>query len=140
MKSKTETRGVGRPESKVIWPKGRFTREQAYQLNGCYEKPARVCKLTVINHLNESLKGKDSVLIRLKDEFGKSTSEAGLGRKPFIYIRRSVHEAGKKNVANLRKAKASTVTVPMTDSTPAPAAPVADATPSVPVTADPVTA
>lgn len=132
MKSKNTQTGPGRPASKVVWPNGRFTREQAYQYNGCYETPARVCKLTVINHLNDALKGNDSILIRMKDESGKSKSESGLGRKPFIYLRRSQFNAGKKAAANLRKAKASSVTVPVVDSTPVTAPePVAVTTPEV---------
>lgn len=133
MKSNKTPRGVGRPESKVVWPNGRFTMEQAFQLNGCYAKPARVCKLTVINHLNEDLylidkaTGKPnksrfnpkSTLIRMKDELGETKSAKGLGRKPFIYLRRSQRDAGRKSAANLRKAKA-TVSVPVTAPAPAP--------------------
>jgi len=119
--NKNAKRGVGRPESKVVWPNGRFTREQAFQLNGCYAAPARVCKLTVINHLNAALEGKDSVLVKL-DELGETKSEGGLGRKPFIYLRRSQRDAGRKSTANLRKAKASTVSVPVADVDPAPVA------------------
>jgi hypothetical protein len=119
MKSNKTKRGVGRPESKVVWPNGRFTREQAFQLNGCYANPARVCKLTVINHLNAALEGKDSVLVKM-DELGKTKSESGLGRKPFIYLRRSQRDAGRKSAANLRKAKAN-VSVPVVDAAPAPA-------------------
>jgi hypothetical protein len=74
----------------------------------------------------------------LKGEFGKPTSAEGLGRKPFIYIRRAVYEAGKKNVANLRKAKASTVTVPMADSTPAPVTPAPEPV-TIAATPEPVT-
>ena len=137
MKSNKNTkRGVGRPESKVVWPNGRFTMEQAFQLNGCYATPARVCTLTVINHLNEDMylidkaTGKPdktrpnskSVIIRLKDELGETKSEGGLGRKPFIYLRRSQRDAGRKSAANLRKAKASTVSVPVADAAPAPVA------------------
>lgn len=106
--------GPGRPESKVVWPNGRFTREQAYEMNGCNTKPARMCKLTVINHLKDALTGNNSVLIQMKDELGKSKSTNGLGRKPFIYLRRSQRDAGRKAKANLIKAKVSTVTVPIT--------------------------
>ncbi len=111
MKSNKQTkRGVGRPESKVVWPNGRFTREQAFQLNGCYATPPRVCKLTVINHLNAALKGNESVLIKL-DELGKTKTKSGKGRKPYVYLRRSQWDAGHKAKANLRKANASTVSV-----------------------------
>jgi len=134
MKSNKTKRGVGRPESKVVWPNGRFTMEQAFQLNGCYAQPARVCKLTVINHLNEDMYLIDketgnpdktrpnpkSVIIRLKDELGKTKSESGKGRKPYIYLRRSQRDAGRKSAANLRKAKAN-VSVPVVDAAPAPA-------------------
>lgn len=121
MKSNKAKRGVGRPESKVVWPNGRFTREQAFQLNGCYATPARVCKLTVINHLKTNLEGENSVLVQM-EELGKTKSETGLGRKPFIYLRRSQRDAGRKSAANLRKAKAS-VSVPVADVTPVVKAP-----------------
>jgi len=138
MKSnKNAVRGVGRPESKVVWPKGRFTREQAYALNGCGQD-GRPCKLTVINHINMELYRTDKktgeldktrlnpngVIIKLKGEFGKPTSANGLGRKPEIYIRRAVYEAGQKNVANFRKAKASKVSIPMADTAPVTPEPV----------------
>lgn len=111
--------GVGRPESKVVWPSGRFTREQAFQLNGCYATPPRVCKLTVINHLKEDLKGTGSILVQL-EELGKTKSESGLGRKPFIYLRRSQRDAGRKASVNFHKPKASNVAVPVTDEIPIP--------------------
>jgi len=57
-----------------------------------------------------------------------------LGRKPFIYIRRAVYEAGQKNVANLRKAKASKVSVPMADTAPVTPEPVTIAATPEPVT------
>jgi hypothetical protein len=149
MKSnKNAVRGVGRPESKVVWPKGRFTREQAYALNGCGTE-GRPCKLTVINHINEEIYRVDKktgkidrsrlnpngAIVKVKGEFGKPTSEAGLGRKPEIYMRRSVFEATRKNAANLKKAKTSDVTVPMAD---APSAPVTvDPTPAVSLDATP---
>lgn len=113
--SKSEKRGVGRPKSKVVWPNGRFTREQAYAAN------PGVCKLTVINHLNADMKGNKSILIRMKDEHGEPQSKAGKGRKPFIYLRRAQYEAGKKSIARLQAAKKSKVSV---DIAPATAEPV----------------
>jgi hypothetical protein len=115
-KNKSVKVGAGRPSAKVVWPKGRFTREQAYALN------PHLCKLTVINHLQANLKGNKSVLVKMKDELGDSKSEKGLGRKPFIYLRRAVRD----NAANLHKAKTSPVSV--------------DVSTAAPVTAEPVTA
>lgn len=120
---------VGRPESKVVWPNGRFTREQAYKLNGCYEKPARVCKLTVINHLNDALKGRTSTLIKMKGEFGEPVG-GKLGRKPEIYMKRAIFENGKKNASNLRKGKAAVAAVSIPVAEPVPAA-TPDPTPVV---------
>jgi hypothetical protein len=128
--AKTVCRSVGRPVSKVVWPNGRFTLEQAYQYNGCYKSPPRVCKLTVNNHLDNDLYLTDketgrpdksrrnprSTLLRLKNEFGETKSEIGMGRKPYIYLRRAQRNAGRKAVANLQKAKASNVTITVAES------------------------
>ena len=139
-KSTKPARGVGRPKAKVIWPKGRFTFLALGILNGTFDKDGnelpkeeqRMCKLTLRNHLKWDMFNKDkngkytvpnknSEIVLLKDELGKPTNEAGLGRKPLIYIKRSVLAASRKakRTAALKKAQASTVSVPVADATPA---------------------
>jgi hypothetical protein len=101
-KSATKT-GPGRPLSKVAYPNGKFTEKQAKELNGCFEDPPRLCGLTVRNHIQADILGKDSVLVLLDDR----AKSDGKGRKAFLYQKRSQV----KKSATPRKVKVPTVTV-----------------------------
>jgi len=151
MKNENTTKqGPGRPESKVIWPKGRFTFLALAILNGTLDKAgkaikdARVCTLTLRNHLAKDmfLPGKNgnpdrtkpnprSLIVQLKDEVDKSY--CGKGRSHIVYMLRATRTAANKAKATLRKSKVSTVSVPVT--TPAPAPVTTPAPVAVPVTA-----
>lgn len=152
--TKSTNQGPGRPSAKVLWPKGKFTFLALCVLNGATDaegndlpkKERRMCKLTLRNHLKRDMFKEDadgeltipnpkSEIIVVKGEKGDCVAENGLGRKPILYVRRSVAAASRKAKATVRKAKAN-VTVPVAaDAAPAPA-PVAETTPSPePVTA-----
>jgi hypothetical protein len=141
-KSNTK-QGPGRPEAKVLWPKGKFTFLALCILNGATDatgkalpkKERRMCTLTLRNHLRRDMfkeaadgtltPNPKSEIVIVKGEKGDVTAESGLGRKPLLYIRRSVAAASRKAKATVRKAKA-TVSVPVSDPAPAPATPIAD--------------
>lgn len=111
----TEHRGVGRPKVEVKWPKGRFTRRDAYALN------PELAELTVLNHLKANLVGKDSLLVKMdevKEPLAKTEATKGLGKKQFVYCRRSAIEAGHRAKANLNKAKQSKMELPITENKP----------------------
>lgn len=150
--AKSTNQGPGRPSAKVLWPKGKFTFLALCVLNGATDaegndlpkKERRMCKLTLRNHLKRDMFKEDadgeltipnpkSEIIVVKGEKGDCVAENGLGRKPILYVRRSVAAASRKAKATVRKAKAN-VTVPVADA--APAAPVITPEP----VADPVTA
>ena len=99
----TETRSVGRPTKKVVWPNGRFTVAQAIKAN------PHVCSLTVRKNINQdALKEKNSALVKL-DELTKNQSTTGKGRKSFVYLRRAQRDAGRR----LSNKSNTVVAVPM---------------------------
>jgi hypothetical protein len=80
--------GRGRPLANIVYPRGRFTREDLFAAN------PHVCKLTIVNRTNKDMKGPKSLIVRLKGETGEATSESGRGRPPHLYLRRSARDAG----------------------------------------------
>jgi hypothetical protein len=138
--SANSTASVGRPSAKVLWPKGKFTFLALAVLNGAMsadgkilpKKERRMCTLTLRNHLKRDMFKEDaageftvpnpkSEITVIKGEKGDVTAENGLGRKPILYIRRSVAAASRKAKATSRKAKATTVSVSVTDNVATPA-------------------
>lgn len=137
----TETpRVAGRPRNKISIPQGKFTFLKLCILNGAVgpngeeltkENGRRMVPLTLRNWLSRQEKmGEKSEVVKL-EELGKATHEDGLGRRPFLYTRRSNLDKTKVATADKpakapkaskpSKRKTADVTVPAADvSTPAP--------------------
>jgi hypothetical protein len=129
MKSKNQ-RGPGRPMAEITVPNRKFTFADLVEAN------SHVTPLTLRKFLKRdaSRKGKSEIVL-VKDETREPNHKKGLGRKTYVYIRRSKASA-------LKTARKSSVTVPLsTPSTtadyeakkaallapePAPAAPIAE--------------
>ena len=137
------TRSVGRPKYEVKWPNGKFTFLKLMVENGVDPKTGKGEKcttLTLRKNMKAELKKKDSVIVRL-DALAEPNSENGLGRKGYVFIRRSQLKdsmtvlktpAAPKKVA----ATAETADAPA-DITPA--APVAETAPEVTENSESVT-
>jgi len=131
-------RGPGRPKAEIKWPAKKFTFADLCEANGTNFETGkgRVTKLTLrksldrdMFHVIESGKNKGKVdkskprrnsTVVLLDETREPASEAGLGRKSFVYVLRSRLDA-------LKTAKAVSVNVTKA-SKPAPKAKVKAAT------------
>lgn len=110
---KTETPTVGRPAAEVKIPRGRFTFEQLCSAN------SHLAKLTLRNFMKrDKALGKNSEIVRIEDERGEPVSDAGFGRKPFLYIRRELlgKNGGTRQVGyHVHTAKAPTHTIKRTE-------------------------
>lgn len=89
----TETvRGRGRPCYVIKYPQGKFSFAQLMEHNQVDRKTGKgpLCSKLTLNKgmKTDSLLGIDSIIVRL-GELRKPNSEKGLGRKCFVYIRRS---------------------------------------------------
>lgn len=115
--TKPKTNGVGRPRATVKLPKGEFTFRQLCILNGALTADGKTPKkgekrmvpLTLRNYLKrDNKKGSRSEVVRIKDKFGKSESETGLGKPPFMYRTRSANVTVKAKTKTPRTPKAAT--------------------------------
>lgn len=132
-KTPKTARGVGRPRYEATVPQGKFTMRQFCEINGVDPetgKGEKCSKLTLIKFLARDAKKKGmSMIVRLKDETRAPAGEKGLGRKAFVFVRRS--KLGNKVAVDVGTQSDATVNVPVVDVTPAPATPApVDATPA----------
>jgi hypothetical protein len=87
---------VGRPSAEVKIPKGKFTFQQLCEAN------SHLAPLTLRNFMRrDNDEGKHSQIVRVEDERGVPGSEAGFGRKPFLYVRRELMKANGLSVRNI---------------------------------------
>jgi hypothetical protein len=109
---KTQKRGAGRPMAKINWPNKRFTFADLKEAND------HVTPLTLRKALKRDAdrKGRSEIVL-LKNIFGEPDHKNGLGRKTFVYIRRTRQNALKK----ARKTVSVSVSTPAPAVTPAPA-------------------
>ena len=102
-------RGRGRPAYQTKWPIGKFTLTDLMVLNGVNPQTGKgkfCSKLTLIKSLERDRLLKNNSFIVKTDETKKPISESGLGRKCFVYVRRSKLNKSKVN---------ADVTVPIVD-------------------------
>jgi len=85
-------RGPGRPAYEVKWPTSKFTMADLMEKNGVNPKTGKgkfCTKLTLVKALaRDHAKRGHSFIVKL-DETREPNSKSGLGRKTFVYIRRS---------------------------------------------------
>jgi hypothetical protein len=101
---------VGRPASKVNIPKGKFTFLELCAAN------KHLAQLTLRNFMRRDAELQDhSQIVRIDDERGSTGSDAGYGRKPYLYVSREYVKNGKKTHKttkyHVHKAKAPTHTL-----------------------------
>ena len=85
-------RGRGRPAYQTKWPIGKFTLTDLMVLNGVNPETGKgkfCSKLTLIKGLERDRNFKGNSIIVKTEETRKPISESGLGRKCFVYVRRS---------------------------------------------------
>lgn len=111
---KKVNRGPGRPMATITVPNRKFTFGDLAEVN------KHVTPLTLRKFLKRDAarKGKSEICL-VKDETREPNSKKGLGRKTFVYIRRS-------KLNSLKTASKSKVSVPLGDKAPAPSAPVSE--------------
>lgn len=133
-----ETPRVGRPRFKLGLPAGHFTFEKLCIHNGALKDDGseygkgegRCVPLTVRNNLAKMLTSGEVIKL---DKLGKSRSETGLGRKPYLFARGTASVKSAKSVkAKVRKETAE-IAVPVTTPTPMVETPTAE-TPTVEAT------
>jgi hypothetical protein len=148
--------GPGRPKYQPKLPRGKFTMNELCQENGVSLKTGKgsnCSKLTLVKFVARELSNRRSgLVVKVKDETSEPNSRKGLGRKPFLFMRRpnALKAAAKSNVSvslNTTDAYeaqkealgiAGTPTAPVTPAAPAPTpepAPVAEVTAPVAETA-----
>lgn len=111
MKNKT-SRGPGRPMAVITIPKSKFTFADLEAAN------PHVTALTLRKFLaRDAKKSGRSEIVRLKNESREPDSKKGLGRKTFVYSRRSSVKAAAPakpiKAKSLKTARKSTVSVSM---------------------------
>jgi hypothetical protein len=159
--------GPGRPKYQPKLPRGKFTMNELCQENGVSLKTGKgsnCSKLTLVKFVARELSNRRSgLVVKVKDETSEPNSRKGLGRKPFLFMRRpnALKAAAKSNVSvslnttdayeaqkaalGINGTPAADVTAPVAPvaPTPEPTAPVAEVTAPVaetaPVVAAPVT-
>lgn len=107
MKTKNINRGPGRPAYEVKWPTSRFTMADLMERNGVNLKTGKgkfCTKLTLVKALARDLAKRGHSFIVKLDETREPNSKSGLGRKTFVYLRRS-------KLDTLKTARKSTATV-----------------------------
>lgn len=131
---KTNKKGPGRPKYNPIIPKGKFTMDEFCVANGVNLNTGKgkLCsRLTLIKFLARDMfhtkagsnkpdhnkPRKNSSVVLVKDEFSEPNSKDGLGRKAFVYIRRSTLEAIKaRKASKVAKKTTAPATPAVTDS------------------------
>lgn len=85
----TKTRGVGRPEAEIKYPRGIFTMNDLVEMNSDKALGAGkgVCRLTCIKHLSEDLENNTITLLKDTVKTGK------VGKPAFRYLRTSVYQS-----------------------------------------------
>lgn len=125
MKNKNKQRGPGRPMADINVPNKKFTFADLVEAN------SHVTPQTLRKFLKRDFarKGKSEIVL-VKDETREPNSKQGLGRKTFVYMRRS-------KMNSLKSARKSTVSIPL-----APAKTTADyeATKAALLAPEPITA
>lgn len=81
------TKGPGRPKAVLKYPRGSFTFAEIYELNKGSGKQAKVCELTVRNHIKASLANGFLTKLDEKVETGKP------GQPALRYIRTAMKQA-----------------------------------------------
>ncbi len=111
--------GPGRPRYTPIIPKGKFTFADFATANGVNLKTGKGDKCTVLTlrkWMNyDSRKRNKSQIVMLKNVLGESVNEKGLGRKPFMFQRRS--QVAATDTAKVEKVVSITPTAPATTET-----------------------
>jgi hypothetical protein len=113
--AKTEKNGPGRPKYTPVIPRGKFTFAEFCTENGVGKdgKGAKCSALTLRKFLARDAKlGKKSQVL-LTDDLANPDNKQGLGRKAFLYQRRSV-TAVHKSVTNATRKAAVKVSTPAT--------------------------
>jgi hypothetical protein len=111
-KTNKSSNGPGRPAYQIKWPTGKFTFQDLEILNGVDPETGKgkVCtKLTLRKGLARDLALNSKSLIVKTKETRAPDSESGLGRKSFVFIRRSKLQATKAK----KSAKAAEVLAPV---------------------------
>ena len=116
-------RGPGRPAYQVKWPSCKFTMADLLDKNEVTQNTGKgkfCTKLTLVKALDrDNAKGNDSVIVKLV-ETREPNSKSGLGRKTFVYVRRSVLHTLKTAVKAPKVIKVpKAIKVPITIKTPA---------------------
>ena len=109
-KNTAATRGPGRPQYTPVIPRSKFTFSDFEEANGVNPntgKGEKCTTLTLRKWLKRNLLGRQSLVVHLKGITAEPTSENGLGRKQYVYQRRSL--AGNKPTVKAAPDKSSTV-------------------------------
>lgn len=89
---KNAKRGVGRPMAEISIPNRKFTFADLVEAN------THVTPLTLRKFLARDVDaGRKSLVVRVKDENREPNSKHGLGRKTFVYVKRSKLGGAKKS-------------------------------------------
>ncbi len=117
-------RSVGRPPAEIKYPRGIFTLNELFELNHTPKKsngrgkkanPAKICKLTIIKHVNARLA--DGVLTKLPE-----TVKTGKPGKPaFRYILTSRLPKTAPVEVPVAPPAVATTEIPLNETVPAPA-------------------
>lgn len=135
--------GPGRPRYEVKWPRGKFTFTDLEIENGVNPDTGRGKECTTLT-LRKALKReltnrRSGAVIHLKDALADPNSESGLGRKQYVYTRRTGVATAKASAPHKAKSKApADVSESTTKYEATKAALLADT--SVPVTSNPTPA
>jgi hypothetical protein len=139
--------GPGRPKYQPKLPRGKFTMNELCQENGVSLKTGKgknCSKLTLVKFVARELSNRRSgLVIKVKDETSEPNSRKGLGRKPFLFMRRpnALKAAAKSDVSvNLNttaeyEATKAALGISGTPTPATPEAPVASPAPVAEVTA-----
>lgn len=138
-----EKRPVGRPRAEVNVPNKKFTFTDLVEAN------PELSEVTLHKFLaRDRARKSKSEIVRLKDESREPSNEKGLGRKKFVYIKRTrlamltekekAKESADKSTDTVTDASASTdapsvnISTPATDEVPATDTPAGEMTDEVP--------
>lgn len=110
----------GRPAYVPVLPKGKFTMTDLCEANGVSLKTGKgknCSKLTLVKFIAKQLGNKRSgLIVKVKDETREPNSTHGLGRKAFVYSKRSgikaATPAAKSNLKTAVKSKVSVKLAP----------------------------
>jgi len=93
---KNAKRGVGRPMAEISIPNRKFTFADLMEAN------THVTPLTLRKFLARDVdEGRKSLVVRIKEENREPNSKHGLGRKTFVYVKRSKLDGAKKSAVSV---------------------------------------